>query len=132
MSDCLSDVEVAERLKIAPKKVRKLVRDGRLAGVRIGHDYLIPPNAIAQFFEREAKCPSTPAHGSQPNPDAPASTSSGGTRTQDGSGDASLVLSMAADAKRRLRHKKPSDDSSLNEPVASVTDLARFRQADTT
>ena len=47
MSRMLEVPEVAKMLKLCDASVRKLIRDGRLAAVRIGKNYRIRPEDVA-------------------------------------------------------------------------------------
>jgi excisionase family DNA binding protein len=41
--------ETAEILKVAPETVRRLLRSGRLRGVKVGRSWRIPERAIEDF-----------------------------------------------------------------------------------
>jgi chromosome partitioning protein len=48
----LSTQEVADRLAVDPKTVRRYLQQGKLAGSRIGRDYRIPEAAVAALLRR--------------------------------------------------------------------------------
>jgi excisionase family DNA binding protein len=48
--------EVAERLGVSDWMIRKLVADGKLGHVRVGHLIRIPADTLAQFVAG-SKCP---------------------------------------------------------------------------
>jgi excisionase family DNA binding protein len=51
---CLTTGQVAEVLSCTASHVRRLVREKRLAGVKIGvREYRIPSAALERFLERE-------------------------------------------------------------------------------
>jgi excisionase family DNA binding protein len=47
--------EVAEQLGVTVAKVRWYLREGRLRGIRLGRDWLIPKDALARVLEAQSK-----------------------------------------------------------------------------
>lgn len=43
--------EAAERLDVAPCRIRNLIREGRIRGIKIGRDWLIPESEVRRYDE---------------------------------------------------------------------------------
>lgn len=46
--------EVAEYLQVSPSTVYRMIQDGRLSGVRVGHGIRFTPDNLAQMIEENA------------------------------------------------------------------------------
>ena len=52
MNEVFTVREAAARLKADPSTLRKLLREGRLGGFRVGSDWRIPQNDLDAFVDR--------------------------------------------------------------------------------
>lgn len=56
----LTVAEVASSLKLTPRRVRKIVQDGRLTAVKIGNMWMITRESLAAFKSKPRKAGKPP------------------------------------------------------------------------
>ncbi len=80
-AEFLTVVDAARRLRLHVETVRKMIREGRIASVKIGKQYLIEPKDIDELiaeYKRPKTVANTPASAKAPK--KPPSTAKAATR----------------------------------------------------
>jgi excisionase family DNA binding protein len=106
--------EVATILKVLPADVKRLYRQGKLHGARIGGSIRFRPSSIDRFMnEEEGRCAISEPRGSTQGQIDQVGSSSGTTPTSNESAEEALVHQIAGKLIARL---PPSSSSGPTEP----------------
>lgn len=58
----LTAEEVAERLRLAPFTVRRMIRRGRIRAYKVGRAWRVPEEAVLEYLQTVGNVPSGAAH----------------------------------------------------------------------
>lgn len=60
----LTTEQVAKKLKISANAVRKLIQRGRLAGIKVGRDWIVKSFDLEAYIQHEKRKPGRPSKSS--------------------------------------------------------------------